>query len=221
MLKLLQRGAWVGAICGSCFASASFSSAGENGHPALNALGRFWGYGYSHQGYQTAPGRLNIVRQMHPAADYPSTRLLAPYHAAVYPNVSNQNGYGYPQPLAMPMLLPGTTESSGSQGTAPVESLRPRVPKIPTPQKTVPEKPVGPPPTWLEPFLKDQEAPPPGLETIQTPPGTEISTEPDAEVEISPSDRTEDDLLLLDSATFNLQAPAGRSSFAPRYNRYR
>lgn len=165
----------------------STAQAGDNGHPALNAIGRFWGVGYSQRGYQVAPGPLNVVRKMHPASAYGSTALLAPYHQASYPQA-----YSPPSPVLSYPTQPQALADTNAE-------------VVPAP------KPVGPPPTWLEPYLNEKAskpAKPEGesiiIESIDSEPS--IDTEPNGE--LSPSDKTADDLLLDFSSASRVFAPA-------------
>lgn len=166
--------------------------AGENGHPTLNAIGRFWGVGYSQRGYQVAPGPLNILRQMQPASAYRSSSLLAPYHQASYPQ-------------AYILRAPNATAAPNSQSILQDNS-----------ESLAPPKPVGPPPVWLEPYLNDR-SPEVKKTTEQRGEQPRITEKLQAEPagELSPGDKDADELLL------DLNSANRSSTPTVRANRYR
>jgi hypothetical protein len=165
-------------------ASIASVQAGDNGHPGLNAIGRFWGVGYSQRGYQVAPGRLNIVRQMHPASDYMSTNLMAPYH-----QTSNPQAFSYQAPT---LVHPASPTSSIVEEKAEV---------------VAPPKPAGPPPPWLQPYLNSESTEMPKASNQP------ITLENDDVLpvkDVSPSDKAADDLLLNFNSATRRYPPTGK-----------
>jgi hypothetical protein len=136
---------------------ASSASAQQHNYPALNAFGRFWGFGWS-DGYHAGAydGRYQHVKDSHPASMYGSNALLYPYQAGYEPQRPYMHAsQGYSQPAYSEM---GESQAFGSiLQSAPNQVQQGMVSPIgPTPAPVVPPKPVEPPPTWLRPYLKDE-----------------------------------------------------------------
>jgi hypothetical protein len=146
---------------------ASSAAAQEHNHPALNAVGRFWGFGWSN-GYHAGAydGRFQHVKDNHPASMYGSNALLYPYQAGYEPArayMQANQGYGQPGYSGSGYAGTGYTGAGDSQVFGSILQGAPNQPQqsganriSPTPAAAIPTKPVEPPPTWLRPFLKDE-----------------------------------------------------------------
>lgn len=172
MRKVLRSWLLLGLI--STAGACELASADEHAFTRLNAVGRYLGVGYSHHGYHSGPSaRLQVVQQNYPASAYPSTYRPSPYLPAEFAYRPQRSVSGYP-------LSPGP-------------SLAPQLttPNVPT---LAPE-PIGPPPKWLEPHLREDEAtlPTPAPAKSKTPKSPAASTDDrklfEEPVEASPSDR--------------------------------
>ncbi len=171
--------------------SSSTLAADGDGVPWLNSLGRYLGVGYSYHGYQAAQGGgLPVVRRNHPAANYRSGALLAPYHAAGL------------QPTAHPNSPAGRIEGVLAQPAHATGALQ--QPTSDSPRQPAP--PAGPPPIWLEEYLDQQPSPAPPLEPTPTP-----------SLESSPSDR---DGAVAPTRPAGTQLTAHADSAATPINRY-
>jgi hypothetical protein len=133
------------------------ATAQEHNFPALNAFGRFWGFGWSN-GYHAGAydGRFQHVKDSHPASMYGSNALLYPYQPGYEPvRHYMQVNQGYAQPVYSDI---GDSQAFGSilQAT-PIQPQPTGANRMgPTPAPAIPPKPVESPPTWLRPFLKDE-----------------------------------------------------------------
>ncbi len=109
---------------------ATSVSHADEGHSALNTVGRFLGMGYTYNGYHSrADGRFGFHAR--PAHSYPSTALTSIYLPQNYARPSNPFPFGMSQRAVI----------ANPQAIAPITP-------VPAPM------PVGPPPQWLEPYLK-------------------------------------------------------------------
>ncbi len=134
------------------------AGAQEHNLPTLNAVGRFWGIGWSN-GYHAGAtdGRFQHVKDSHPAYMYGSNALLFPYQPGYEPQRPYiQSSQGYSQSV---YLNNGESQAFGSILQHPSNQLQQGVSNQtpPAPTHVVPPKPVEPPPTWLRPFLKDDD----------------------------------------------------------------
>ena len=175
--------------------------ADDNGHPLLNSVGRFLGIGYTHHGYHASQGgQLNIVKQNHPAANYRSSHLLAPYHVTSQTPPAACAAPSQSQTRALPLMLtapqalnsPQYTPQHSPQSSAGVIS-QPNLPTVAPPQP----KPETGPNAAVTPNQSEHIL----LESL-------LPTEP------SPSDRT---LNLLDNDEFSASAAARRTHPLNRY----
>jgi hypothetical protein len=137
--RSLRRAAFILALTLSSVGSHATLQAGD-GAPWLNAVGRFLGAGYSYHGYHSPQGRPNAVIQNHPASSYPSSHFPSIYLPAEY-------------------AIPAHRPVYASQ---PAGRMVPQAAATPQPTPAPALAPVGPPPKWLEPYLKDR-LPPPGI----------------------------------------------------------
>ncbi len=166
----------------------------QHNYPTMNAMGRFLGIGWNH-GYHSGQydGRFKAIKDKHPAEMYASRSLLYPFHASY-------SAHGFVQPMNghANSFLP-SHQSTGMHSmnfdSAGVQTNQ-SSPSIAPPMPTIPAEPA---PTWLRPFLKNQnqllDEEPVELEPAEQ--REEVVPE-----ELSPSDRVkakpsdDDDLLL-------------------------
>ncbi len=170
MRHFLRYGLYAGIIT-ACIGINSNGRADDQGFSRLNAVGRFLGVGYSHNGYHSgSAGRLQIVQQNHPASAYPSTYRPSPFQPAEFA-YRPQPSMNYAPPMAF--VRPSVGEPTKAPVMAPVE----------------------PPPKWLEPYLKEDDSTLPAPPKVRTTPVPQEKSPPAVKpeavspIELSPSDR--------------------------------
>lgn len=120
--------------CGLWVAALPIVSAQDGALSRLNALGRYLGVGYTRGGYHANANRqLPIVKLTHPASNYGSRALSYPYQSGYQPYIATQTGQALPAPTNMSQPAPAPAPNAPA----------------------VPQKPAGPPPQWLKPYLNE------------------------------------------------------------------
>ncbi|GAB5404957.1 MAG: hypothetical protein Aurels2KO_31880 [Aureliella sp.] len=124
------------------------ASAQEHEFPALNSLGRFLGVGYSNTGYHgRRDGRFDVIKARQPS-HYASSGLSYPYDPAYRP---------YRPARVTQAPIPGAQQFAAPSGPTAAPELPSDEPEEIKPEEVKPAKPVGPPPQWLKPHLKDTD----------------------------------------------------------------
>lgn len=190
----------------------------------LTATGRFFGIGWTKGGYHAAANQqIPIVRQRHPASNYPSRQLSFPY----------QPGYAPARPGYATQTLPTWRMQSGAGWHQPGGSNLGGSPKV------APKVPTDPPPTWLKPYLNESKPAPTQSEKLPQPrelkkPEINSPFQLENSQDSSPSDRgldakedhlledenpieeSDDDLLLLESDDLSFDIGGSRVHQAVR-----
>lgn len=130
------------------FAAPTFAQAQEHDFPALTAVGRYFGIGYTKGGYHSArDGRIDALAHRNPPSSYPSSQLFYPYHAGYRPVMPAQPLY-YGNSMSSQISAGRTSatgETTGNDGEAREEP------------EEVQAKPAEPAPTWLKPYLNSPD----------------------------------------------------------------
>ncbi|MEO8268883.1 MAG: hypothetical protein ABI557_04125 [Aureliella sp.] len=150
--KFLKRFVLLGVI----FAAPHVGRGADHEFPTLNSIGRFWGLGYTQGGYQTAQdGRFDIVTNRHRASNYRSGGL-AQYSQPLYSPTLNS----LVSPAQIVAPTPAALRSDDqSQALKKSEAKPDLLEVVSPPMPSVPTKPAGPSPRWLEDYLQEETTP--------------------------------------------------------------